>query len=415
LRHVVDLRGKTDLRQLVRLVYHSVGVLGGVTALMHLSAAVPARPDRPPARAAVILAGGREPTHWEAYPHHQFIHTIGALSCCQAGGCWRARTEPLGDGEEFDRPENLCRNVAGHLPRCMDMIPAAEVIRRIELYIRGGCGRFLGTREVAAARRAIARSTEGPRFESTVNLSSVSRELAQAIRRARRSRAPAMMGRGIIVLAHHDAEIVPALESVRSFRRLGCALPVECWVNGNRDNAAAQEFRRLNAILTPMPMPKLATIPPWTREEFRLHAIEKTSLCEVLAMDAGTSLLVSPDTLFLAREFARAGVMLARSHPFRARPGVWKLCRLPLPGFAVNGSMMLLDRNRCWPALQLWQWIANRMYFFAGYVDGDGGAAQLAFRAMGLRPAFSTALAQAFSTGPSIAPRIEVPRSPSRS
>lgn len=96
LENVVDLRGKTDLRQLVRLIYHSQGVLCGVTALMHLAAAVPTRPDRSTARAAVIIAGGREPTHWEAYPHHQFIHTIGALPCCMAGGCWRARTTRAG-------------------------------------------------------------------------------------------------------------------------------------------------------------------------------------------------------------------------------------------------------------------------------------------------------------------------------
>ncbi len=40
LEGVIDLRGKTDLRQLVRLVYHSQGVLCPVTSLMHLAAAI---------------------------------------------------------------------------------------------------------------------------------------------------------------------------------------------------------------------------------------------------------------------------------------------------------------------------------------------------------------------------------------
>src|SRR5256885_8418833 len=35
---VVDLRGKTDLRQLVRLIYHAQGVICPVTCLMHLAA-----------------------------------------------------------------------------------------------------------------------------------------------------------------------------------------------------------------------------------------------------------------------------------------------------------------------------------------------------------------------------------------
>jgi len=41
------------------------------------------------------------------------------------------------------------------------------------------------------------------------------------------------------------------------------------------------------------------------------------------------------------------------------------------------------------------------MYFFAGYVDGDGGAGQLAFHSLHLRPAFSIAFERAFSLLPS--------------
>jgi ADP-heptose:LPS heptosyltransferase len=135
---VLDLRGKTDLRELIRLVYHAQGVLGPVSLLMHLAAAVEMKPGMPKNRPCVVVAGGREPPHWEAYPHHQFIHTVGALPCCDNGGCWKSRTVPLGDGDEKDRPENLCVDVVGRLPRCMDMITASEVIRRIRLYLDGG-------------------------------------------------------------------------------------------------------------------------------------------------------------------------------------------------------------------------------------------------------------------------------------
>lgn len=131
---VIDLRGQTDLRQLVRLVYHADGVLCPVTLLMHLAAAVEMKRTPPLNRPCVVVAGGREPPHWEAYPHHQFIHTVGALPCCDNGGCWKSRVHPLGDGDEKDRPENLCVFPVGPLPRCMDMITADEVIRRIRMY-----------------------------------------------------------------------------------------------------------------------------------------------------------------------------------------------------------------------------------------------------------------------------------------
>jgi ADP-heptose:LPS heptosyltransferase len=137
LRNVIDLRGKTDLRQLIRLVYHAQGVLCGVTLLMHLAAAVEVRPGMPKNRPCVVIAGGREPPHWEAYPHHQFIHRVGALRCCDNGGCWKSRVVPLGDGDEKDRPEQLCADVVGNLPRCMDLITASDVIRAIEIYFDG--------------------------------------------------------------------------------------------------------------------------------------------------------------------------------------------------------------------------------------------------------------------------------------
>ena len=68
---VLDLRGKTNLRQFVRLMHHAQGVVCPVTFAMHLAAAVEARADQARHRPCVVIAGGREPAHWEAYPHHQ--------------------------------------------------------------------------------------------------------------------------------------------------------------------------------------------------------------------------------------------------------------------------------------------------------------------------------------------------------
>ena len=137
LKGVVDLRGQTTLRELIRLVHHAQGVLCPVTLLMHLAAAVPTQNPLFPLRPCVVVAGGREPPHWEAYPAHQFIHTVGMLECCRDGGCWRSRVLPIGDGDEKDFV-GLCANVVGSLPRCMDMITADHVISRIDGYFQGG-------------------------------------------------------------------------------------------------------------------------------------------------------------------------------------------------------------------------------------------------------------------------------------
>jgi Glycosyltransferase family 9 (heptosyltransferase) len=138
---VVDLRGQTTLRQLIRLMHYADGAVSPVSLLMHLAAAVETPPGHSKSRPCVVVAGGREPPHFTAYPHHQYIHTVGALACCDNGGCWKSRVAPLGDGDDKDRPEELCVDVVGSLPRCMDMITADEVIRRIELYLDGRVGR----------------------------------------------------------------------------------------------------------------------------------------------------------------------------------------------------------------------------------------------------------------------------------
>jgi hypothetical protein len=109
-----------------------------------------------------VINGGREPVHWEAYPHHQFVHTIGALPCCEHGGCWKSRTVPLGDGDKKD--ESLCVDVlpadpsadrTGPLPRCMDLISGEEIARRVDLYFQGGAVRYLTPEQAAMAAERI--------------------------------------------------------------------------------------------------------------------------------------------------------------------------------------------------------------------------------------------------------------------
>ncbi len=145
LQRVTRLVGKTSLREFIRLVYHADGVLCPVTLAMHLAAALPAKPGGPKRRPCVVVAGGREPTHWEAYPHHQFLHTVGSLPCCAQGGCWKSRCQRVGDGDPKDRHNRCERPVRVsddlEIPACMALITPGDVVRRIELYYEGGACR----------------------------------------------------------------------------------------------------------------------------------------------------------------------------------------------------------------------------------------------------------------------------------
>ncbi|MFN0054118.1 MAG: glycosyltransferase family 9 protein, partial [Planctomycetales bacterium] len=142
LEGVINLIGKTDTRQFVRLMYHAEGVVCPVTFAMHLAAAVETKPGRLKHRPCVVIAGGREPPHWEAYPHHQFLTTVGALPCCSDGGCWKSRCQPVGDGDAKDH-QDLCVSPVQvtdqlRIPQCLHLITPDRVIAAIELYFQGG-------------------------------------------------------------------------------------------------------------------------------------------------------------------------------------------------------------------------------------------------------------------------------------
>lgn len=129
LERTESMVGMTTLRQLFDMVRHAKGVLCGISLLMHVAAAL----EKP----AVIVAGGREPVQWNAYPKQQYVHTVGALSCRSVQGhvgnaCWRSRVVPLGDGTVFDAA--TCERPVGGLPLCMGMISPAEVAELVLRY-----------------------------------------------------------------------------------------------------------------------------------------------------------------------------------------------------------------------------------------------------------------------------------------
>ena len=140
LDNVIDLtdRFNSNVRGLVPLVYHAEGVVTGPSFLNHLAAAVPPKFGRS-RKPCVVVWGGREPEHWCHYTNHQFLHTNGAFSCCDDGGCWKARVVPLPKDPKHNK--NLCSNTVVSEGRtiqaCMHTITSDDVIRAIDKYYEG--------------------------------------------------------------------------------------------------------------------------------------------------------------------------------------------------------------------------------------------------------------------------------------
>lgn len=129
---VLNLVGKTNLRDVYRLIHHADGVICGITMAMHAAAAL----QRP----CVVLGGGREAWWWEAYVRenvglicpekltvpHRYLHTMGQLDCCRHHGCWRNKTVPL---DKVDK--SICKYPISRqgvaAPKCMELITPEHV------------------------------------------------------------------------------------------------------------------------------------------------------------------------------------------------------------------------------------------------------------------------------------------------
>ncbi len=132
LEGAIDLRGRTDTRQLIRLCHHASGGLGGESFLHHVFAAL----QKP----FVLLLSGFVPRTWIDYPTTRVMHKANALSCCDKskGCCWKNRTTKLNDMDA--KNEKLCAlpvlSGPEPVPQCLAMISPEEVANAIREFAK---------------------------------------------------------------------------------------------------------------------------------------------------------------------------------------------------------------------------------------------------------------------------------------
>lgn len=125
LRGVVELAGKTGIRDSMRLVYHAEGIVCCITFLQHLAAALPRPPGKTAVRPCVVIAGSREGQFVTQYPGQNILHTIGAMDCCSSGGCWKSHVVDV--GAMSDR----CLRPSNGYAECMKRVSPERVIQTV--------------------------------------------------------------------------------------------------------------------------------------------------------------------------------------------------------------------------------------------------------------------------------------------
>jgi hypothetical protein len=387
LEGVIDLRGQTSVRDLVRLVYHAEGVLCGVTGLMHLAAAVPTRHGSAPQRPCVVVGGGRESPSWEAYPGHQFLHTVGALPCCATGGCWKSRSVRLGDGTIWDKPESLCVDAREGLPRCMDMIRSEEVIRAIETYLEGGMARPLRRPEAGRVRSGLTSAADNEPGRMPLNVFTA-RNASERWMASLPAYPGGFEGRGVVICAGGVRMFTNAWVCIHLLRQTGCELPIQVWYLGEEEMDAA-----MRDLLKPLGVECVDGLEVRRRHPVRqLHgwalkpyAILHCPFREVLLLDADNVALRNPEFLFESPPFRKTGAVFwpdfGRLAPDRT---LWAVCGVRYrdePEFETG--QIVVDKLRCWDALNLAMWYNEHSDFYYQHMHGDKESFHMAFRKLG--------------------------------
>ena len=122
LNGVLNLVGKTDLRQLIRLGYWSDGTVGPISFQFVMAAAF----EKP----AVCIAGGKEGSRWQGYNWIRFLDNVGCCPKAIADGCW------LG-GAKGTCPYLVEAN-GQKVPNCFEMIKPSHIVDAIYSYYQGG-------------------------------------------------------------------------------------------------------------------------------------------------------------------------------------------------------------------------------------------------------------------------------------
>lgn len=127
LKGVINLIGKTDTRQFIRLCYHASGGLGPSTFMQHIFAAFK--------KPYVCMLGGREPLSWVTYPTQHTFSSHGMLPCCSEKACWKSKVVSTPENSTCELPI-LCGSDL--VPKCLADVSPQQVVDSIVKYYRSG-------------------------------------------------------------------------------------------------------------------------------------------------------------------------------------------------------------------------------------------------------------------------------------
>jgi hypothetical protein len=208
----------------------------------------------------------------------------------------------------------------------------------------------------------------------------------EAIRFAGPYPAGRFSGRGIVMVAGGAWYFTCAWVSLTILRRvLGCSLPIQIWYLGPDEMS-----RQMAALLEPFGVEcvdafEVRRLHPVRRLggwECKPYAILHSPFKQVILLDADNVPLVDPAMFLSGPEHRCTGAIFWPDiQGLAPESAIWEVCRVPFrdePAF--EAGQIVVDKERCWTALQLTMHLNERSDFYYQHVNGDKESFHMAWR-----------------------------------
>ena len=203
-------------------------------------------------------------------------------------------------------------------------------------------------------------------------------------------------GRGIVICASGLRYFVCAWICVRMLQRLGCELPIEFWALGADDwtpemERLAREELGVGDCRMPRAEDRARFTDAWAESagragwELKPYSIVESRFREVLLLDADIVPVVDPTFLFDSPQFAEHGAIFwPDPTPIGPERAAWEIMGVPYRGdVTMNSGQLLVDKARCWRALQLVLHYNRHSDFYFRHLHGDQDTFYFAWRKLG--------------------------------
>jgi hypothetical protein len=196
-------------------------------------------------------------------------------------------------------------------------------------------------------------------------------------------------GRGIVICAGGERLFTCAWVAIGILRRhLGCRLPIQLWHLGPTEigppmRALLEEFDvEVIDALAPAQRTPMRIVGGW---ELKPYAVVHSRFREVFLLDADNVPLIDPAMLFDLPQYASTGALFWPDiKRLRADNPIWAVCGVAFrntPTF--ESGQLLVDKQRCWAALQLALHMNQHSDFFYQHLYGDKDTFLMAWLRLG--------------------------------